>query len=57
VSHADARATGLEGCGISIGVKADFVAVKATHVPEAVVAVLKPRTVFREGREVAKSTI
>jgi cytosine deaminase len=54
VSHAGARALGLEGYGISVGAKADFVALTATHVPEAVVAVPKPRTVFRKGKEVAR---
>ncbi|MEZ2329855.1 amidohydrolase family protein [Mesorhizobium sp. RCC_202] len=54
VSHAGARALGLESYGISVGAKADFVALKAEHVPEAVVAVPKPRTVFRRGKEVAR---
>ncbi|MGX8008218.1 amidohydrolase family protein [Mesorhizobium sp. ORM8.1] len=54
VSHAGARALGLEGYGIAVGAKADFVALKAEHMPEAVVAVPKDRTVYRAGREVAR---
>ena len=54
VSHAGAKALGLEGYGIAVGAKADFVALKAVHVPEAVVAVPKARTVYRAGREVAR---
>ncbi|WP_027169718.1 amidohydrolase family protein [Mesorhizobium sp. WSM3224] len=53
-SHAGAKALGLEGYGIAVGAKADFVALKAEHVPEAVVAVPKERTVYRAGREVAR---
>ncbi|WP_425374835.1 amidohydrolase family protein [Mesorhizobium tamadayense] len=55
VSHAGARALGLEGYGIAVGTKADFVALRAEHVPEAVVAVPKERTVYRAGREVARN--
>ena len=54
VSHAGAKALGLEGYGIAVGAKADFVALKAEHVPEAVVAVPKDRAVYRAGREVAR---
>lgn len=54
VSHAGAKALGLEGYGIAVGARADFVALKAEHVPEAVVAVPKERTVYRAGREVAR---
>lgn len=53
-SHAGAKALGLEGYGIAVGAKADFVAMKAQHVPEAVVAVPKDRAVYRAGREVAR---
>lgn len=55
-SHAGARALGLEGYGIAVGAKADFVAMKAQHVPEAVVAVPKGRSVYRAGREVTTDT-
>jgi len=54
VSRAGASALGLEGYGIAVGARADFVALRAEHVPEAVVAVPKPRTVYRAGREVAR---
>ncbi|WP_246740957.1 hypothetical protein [Mesorhizobium sp. NZP2298] len=36
-----------------VGAKADFVAMRALHVPEAVVAVPKDRTVYRRGKAVA----
>ncbi|TGQ81792.1 metal-dependent hydrolase, partial [Mesorhizobium sp. M8A.F.Ca.ET.208.01.1.1] len=54
VSQAGANALGLEGYGVAVGTKADFVALKAEHVPEAVVAVPKARTVYRAGRVVAR---
>jgi len=54
VSHAGAKALGLAGYGIAVGARADFVALKAEHVPEAVVAVPKDRAVYRAGREVAR---
>ncbi|RUW23778.1 metal-dependent hydrolase, partial [Mesorhizobium sp. M4B.F.Ca.ET.013.02.1.1] len=49
-----AKALGLEGYGIEVGARADFVVLKAEHVPEAVVAVPGERTVYRAGRVVAK---
>ncbi|MEO5756574.1 MAG: amidohydrolase family protein, partial [Mesorhizobium sp.] len=52
VSYAGAKALGLEGYGIAVGAKADFVAMEAHHVPEAVVAVPKGRTVYRAGKQV-----
>ncbi|RUW96179.1 metal-dependent hydrolase, partial [Mesorhizobium sp. M2A.F.Ca.ET.037.01.1.1] len=55
VSHAGAKALGLEGYGIAVVAKADFVALRAEHVPEAVVAVPKDRTVYRAGKEVARN--
>ncbi|RVC60779.1 MAG: metal-dependent hydrolase [Mesorhizobium sp.] len=54
VSYAGAKALGLEGYGIEVGARADFVVLKAEHVPEAVVAVPGERTVYRAGRVVAK---
>ena len=54
VSHAGAKALGLAGYGIAVGARADFVALKAEHVPKAVVAVPKDRAVYRAGREVAR---
>lgn len=56
VSHAGAKALGLEGYGIAVGAKADFVALKAEHVPEAVVAVPRERTVFRRGMLIARDS-
>ncbi len=54
VTQAGAKALGLEGYGIAVGARADFVAMLAEHVPEAVVAVPNGRTVYRAGRAVAK---
>lgn len=57
VTAAGAKALGLEGYGIAVGAKADFVTLDAEHVPEAVVAVPKPRRVFKEGRLVAENGV
>ena len=54
VTTAGANALRLEGYGIAVGAKADFVTLDAVHVPEAVVAVPKPRKVFKEGKLVAE---
>ena len=53
VTHAGAKALRLEGYGIAVGASADFVTLRAEHVPEAVVAVPKGRTVYRRGRVIA----
>lgn len=50
VTEAGARALGLEDYGLRVGATADFVALAAEHVPEAVVAVPKPRAVYKAGR-------
>lgn len=55
VTSGGAKALRLEGYGIAVGAKADFVTLAAEHVPEAVVAVPKPRRVFKEGRLVAEN--
>lgn len=55
VTSGGAKALRLEGYGIAIGAKADFVTLAAEHVPEAVVAIPKPRRVFKEGRLVAEN--
>jgi cytosine deaminase len=55
VTSGGARALGLEGYGIAVGAKADFVTLGADHVPEAVVAVPKSRRVFKAGRLVAEN--
>ena len=55
VDHcAGAKALRLEGYGIAVGASADFVTMRAEHVPEAVVAVPRERTVYRRGRVVAQ---
>ncbi|MFS8114222.1 amidohydrolase family protein [Rhizobium jaguaris] len=55
VTSAGAKALRLEGHGIVVGAKADFVTLAAEHLPEAVVAFPKPRRVFKEGRLVAEN--
>jgi len=53
VTAAGAKALRLEGYGLQLGAKADFVTLNAEHVPEAVVAVPQGRSVYKEGRLVA----
>ncbi|GGG04579.1 cytosine deaminase [Rhizobium wenxiniae] len=55
VTTAGAKALRLEDHGIEIGAKADFVAIAAEHIPEAVVGFPGNRKVFKEGRLVAES--
>jgi cytosine deaminase len=55
VTSGGAKALRLEGYGIAVGAKADFVTLAAEHVPEAVVSIPKPRRVFKEGRLVAEN--
>ena len=55
VTSAGASALRLEGYGLAKGAKADFVVLDAEHVPDAVVAVPKPRTVYKAGRLVAQN--
>lgn len=55
VTSAGATALGLEGYGIAVGARADFVTLAADHVPEAVVTIPKPRRVFKGGRLVAEN--
>lgn len=54
VTSGGAKALGLEGYGFVPGAKADFVTLAAVHVPEAVVAVPKGRTVYRGGKPIAQ---
>jgi cytosine/creatinine deaminase len=54
VTQGGAKALRLDGYGITVGAKADFVTLDATLVAEAVVAVPKPRKVFKEGKLVAE---
>jgi cytosine deaminase len=49
VTTAGAKALGIEGYGLEAGARADFVVLDATHIPEAVVAVPKQRSVYRAG--------
>lgn len=53
-THAAAKAMGLEAYGLTVGAPADFVALRAAHVPEAVVAHPGGRLVFKGGRLVAQ---
>lgn len=53
VTEAGAKALRLEGYGLRVGAKADFVTLDAEHVPEAVVAVPHGRSVYKEGKLVA----
>ncbi|MDE1994454.1 MAG: amidohydrolase family protein [Rhizobiaceae bacterium] len=55
VTESGAKALRLEGYGLNIGAKADFVTLKAEHVPEAVVAVPKERSVYKAGKLVARN--
>lgn len=55
VTAGGAKALRLEGYGIEVGAKADFVTLAARHAPEAVVAFPKPRRVFKGGRLVAEN--
>lgn len=52
VTEAGAKALGLGDYGLRVGATADFVALAAGHVPEAVVAVPKPRTVYKAGKRI-----
>lgn len=53
VTEAGAKALRLEGYGLRVGAKADFVTLDAEHVPEAVVAVPQGRAVYKAGMLVA----
>jgi cytosine deaminase len=55
VTAGGAKALGLEGYGIAVGAKADFVTLGAEHVPEAVVTIPRPRRVFKGGKLVAEN--
>jgi cytosine deaminase len=54
VTFGGAKALGLERYGLAVGDAADFVVLEAEHVPQAVVAVLAAREVFKRGRRVAR---
>ncbi|MBB3317997.1 MULTISPECIES: amidohydrolase family protein [unclassified Rhizobium] len=55
VTSGGAKALNVEGYGIEVGARADFVTLAASHVPEAVVSVPKGRRVFKAGRLVAEN--
>jgi cytosine deaminase len=55
VTAGGAKALRLEGYGIEVGAKADFVTLAAEHIAEALVAIPKPRRVFRQGKLVAEN--
>jgi cytosine deaminase len=50
VTEAGAKALGLGDYGLRVGASADFVTFQAEHIPEAVVSVPKPRSVYKAGR-------
>ncbi|KJC58388.1 cytosine deaminase [Bradyrhizobium sp. LTSPM299] len=54
VTAAGAKALRLEGYGLSVGAKADFVTLNAAHVPEAVVGPPQGRSVYKAGTLVAR---
>lgn len=54
VTSGGARALRLDDHGLRIGAKADFVAIDAPHVPQAVVDLPKRRAVYKNGRLVAR---
>jgi cytosine deaminase len=54
VTDAGAKALGLVGYGLQVGSNADFVTLDAAHIPEAVVAVPKNRTVYKAGKCVVR---
>jgi cytosine/creatinine deaminase len=55
VSQNAARAMRLKNYGFNVGDKADFVALSAAHILEAVASVPQQRTVYKAGRRVADS--
>lgn len=55
VTDGGAEALGIDGHGIAVGNRADFVTLAAQHVPEAVVAVPGGRRVYKAGRLVAEN--
>lgn len=57
VTESGAKALRLDSYGLRLGAKADFVTLQAEHVPEAIVAVPKGRSVFKAGKLVARDGI
>jgi cytosine deaminase len=54
VTAGGAKALRLEDHGLRVGAKADFVAIDAPHVPQAVVDLPRRRAVYKNGRLVAR---
>jgi cytosine deaminase len=52
-----AMALGVTDYDLQVGAPANFVVVKAAHIPEAVVAVPKPRTVYRRGKCIVRDGV
>ena len=57
VTAAGAKALRLEGYGLQLGSKADFLTLPAEHIPQAVVSVPKGRKVFKSGKLVAEDGV
>ncbi|WP_406698294.1 amidohydrolase family protein [Singulisphaera sp. Ch08] len=57
VTESGAKALGLSDYGLRVGANADFVVLKAEHIPEAVVALPKPRSVYKAGRCVVSNGV
>jgi cytosine/creatinine deaminase len=57
VTEAGARALGLNDYGLRVGSTAEFVTLNAEHVPEDVVAVPKPRSVYKAGKCVVSNGV
>jgi cytosine/creatinine deaminase len=54
VTSGGAKALRLDDHGLRVGAKADFVAIDAPHVPQAVIDLPKRRAVYKNGRLVAR---
>ena len=57
VTAGGARALRLEDHGLRVGARADFVAIDAPHVPQAVVDLPRRRAVYKNGRLVARDGV
>jgi cytosine/creatinine deaminase len=55
ITEAGARALRLDGYGLRVGAKADFVTLGAAHIQEAVAGPPQGRSVYKEGRLVAQN--
>jgi cytosine deaminase len=57
VTAGGAKALRLDDHGLRVGAKADFVAIDAPHVPQAVVDLPRRRMVYKNGRLVAREGV